>query len=324
MHLAHEFEKLWDSADALPDVVGFLQQQTTVDSGQWLAVLLSDQRRRWLTDGPLRVEDYLASLPDLPEDVDWTLQLAIGEFEARRNTERPLSQNEISSRFPEIGDTLRDKMFQTDSGSDEDRRLQHATTHFSDIVAGKSFMGRYRLLHVLGEGAFGRVCLGIDDELQRQVAIKMPTAERFQKPEDAEQYLAEARTVASLDHPHIVPVYDMGRTDDGSIYVVSKFVEGGTLEDRIRNDRPDERETAGLLAAIALALQHAHERRLIHRDIKPANLLMEERTNTPYVADFGLAIREEDVLRENAVAGTPAYLSPEQGIGGRSPSGRSQ
>ena len=315
MHLVEEFDQLWDSADAPPDLPSFLQQQTTVDSEQWLAVLLSDQKRRWLTSSPLRVEDYLASLPDLPGGVDWKLQLAVGEFEARRDTERPLSQDEISSRFPEIGDTLRDKLFQADSGSDEDRRLQHATTHFSGIVAGKSFVGRYRLLRVLGEGAFGRVCLGIDDELQREVAIKMPTAERFQKPEDADQYLAEARTVAGLDHPHIVPVYDMGRTGDGSIYVVSKFVEGGTLEDRIRNDRPDERETAGLLATIALALQHAHERRLIHRDIKPANLLMEERTKTPYVADFGLAIREEDVLRENAIAGTPAYMSPEQASG---------
>ncbi len=193
-YLVQEFEQLWNSADAPPDVWGFLQQQTTVDSDQWLAVLLSDQRRRWLTDSPLKVEDYLAGLPDLPEGVDWKLQLAIGELEARHDTERPLSQNEISSCFPEIGDTLRDKLSQADSGNDEDQRLRHATTHFGDSVAGKSFVGRYRLLRVLGEGAFGRVCLGIDDELQRQVAIKMPTAERFQKSEDAEQYLAEART----------------------------------------------------------------------------------------------------------------------------------
>ncbi|MDG2129937.1 MAG: hypothetical protein P8K08_18205, partial [Fuerstiella sp.] len=123
MHLAQEFEQLWDSGDTPPDVLGFLQQQKSVDSGQWLAVLLSDQKRRWLTDGPLRVEDYLAGLPDLPEDVDWKLQLAVGEFEARRDTERPLSQDEISSRFADIGDTLREKLFQTLSGNDEEQRF---------------------------------------------------------------------------------------------------------------------------------------------------------------------------------------------------------
>ena len=131
----------------------------------------------------------------------------------------------------------------------------------------------------------------------------MPTKTRFQKPEDAEAYLAEARTVASLDHPHIVPVYDMGRAEDGSIYVVSKFIEGSTLDDRIKAGRPPERESAELLATVARALQHAHDRRLIHRDIKPANILIEDKTNTPYVADFGLAIREEDYLKENALAG---------------------
>ena len=315
MHLAQEFEQLWDSGDAPPDVLGFLQQQTTVDSDQWLAVLLSDQKRRWLTDGPLRVEDYLVGLPDLPEDVDWKLQLAIGEFEARRDTERPLSQDEISSRFADIGDTLREKLFQTVSGNDEEQRFREAPTYLGGDAADAQAVGRYRLLRVLGEGAFGRVYLGVDEELQRQVAIKVPTAERFRKPEDAEQYLEEARNVASLDHPNIVPVYDTGRTDDGSIYVVSKFIEGGTLGDRIRDDRPGHRESAGLLVTIALALHHAHERRLIHRDIKPANLLIEEQTNTPFVADFGLAIREEDFLKKNKFAGTPAYMSPEQASG---------
>ena len=152
-------------------------------------------------------------------------------------------------------------------------------------------------MRVLGEGAFGRVYLGFDEELQRQVAVKVPTAERFQKPEDADAYLAEARTVASLDHSHIVPVHDVGRTGDGSIYVVSKFIEGRTLGDRIKSDRPDHDEAARLLATVAQALHHAHEKRLIHRDVKPANILIEESTGTPYVADFGLAIREEDYLR---------------------------
>jgi hypothetical protein len=111
-------------------------------------------------------------------------------------------------------------------------------TYITGQAVGVGQKGRYRLDRVLGEGGFGRVYLGYDDELRRQVAIKVPTKERFQKPEDAEAYLSEARTVASLDHPHIVPVYDMGRTDDGSVYVISRFIDGRTLEDRIKSGGP--------------------------------------------------------------------------------------
>ncbi len=333
MPLVRQFEQLWNSAADPPDVFSFLKQQDSAESDQWLGVLQTDQRHRWVTDKPLTVEDYLAGLPNLPGNVDWKLELAIGEFEARRDTNRPLSAQEISSRFPDLSDTLRERLRQLapdDQPSAKPGRkapdvLQtvikaqtgpsSTVTYITSNAIGVQQKGRYRLDRVLGEGAFGRVYLGFDEELQRQVAIKVPTKARFQKPEDADDYLAEARTVASLDHPYIVPVYDMGRTADGSIYVVSKFIEGSTLDDRIKAGRPPERESAQLLATVAMALQHAHQKRLIHRDIKPANILIEDKSNTPYVADFGLAIREEDYLKQNAIAGTPAYMSPEQARG---------
>lgn len=182
-------------------------------------------------------------------------------------------------------------------------------------VIGVSQIGRYRIDRMLGQGAFGIVYLGYDEELERQVAIKVPTNDRFQKPKDAEAYLAEARMVASLDHPCIVPVYDVGRTQDGSIYVVSKFIDGSTLADCIKIGRLTDRESAQLMATVARALQHAHDRRLIHRDVKPANILLEGSSNKPYVADFGLAIREEEFLTQSVIAGTPSYMSPEQARG---------
>ena len=163
-----------------------------------------------------------------------------------------------------------------------------------------------------GRGAFGRVYLAYDDDLQRQVAIKMPTAKRFERPEDADAYLNEARTAASLDHPNIVPVHDVGRMENGSIYVVSKLIDGQSLKECIRHRRFDCRESAQLIATIAQALDHAHEKRLIHRDVKPANILIDENTGTPFVADFGLAVRDEVYLRDSRIAGTPAYMSPEQ------------
>jgi len=325
-----QFKHLWDSSSSPPDVFAFLGQSGIADSQQILAVLLADQQRRWQTDNPLQVEDYLAGFSDLPADIDWKLQLAIGEFQARRNTDQPLSIEEISTRFPDLSDTLRErlKVLISDSPSvsmsnseapelmqtviRSHQGVSSSVTYISSSAIGDQHRGRYRLDRILGEGGFGRVYLGFDEELQRQVAIKVPKKERFRKPEDAEEYLQEARTVAKLDHPHIVPVYDVGRTQDGSIYVVSKFIEGSTLAARIKSGRTSERDTAKLAATVAMALQHAHDRRLIHRDIKPANILIEDRTNTPYVADFGLAIREEDYLNQNALVGTAAYMSPEQ------------
>ena len=92
-------------------------------------------------------------------------------------------------------------------------------------------IGRYRVIRRLGQGGFGRVYLAHDDDLDRPVAIKVPNPERISRPEDVEAYLAEARILARLDHPHIVPVYDVGRTDDGLCYVVSKYIEGSDLAD---------------------------------------------------------------------------------------------
>src|SRR5271156_4983488 len=96
-------------------------------------------------------------------------------------------------------------------------------------------IGRYRIEKVLGEGGFGRVYLAHDDQLKRAVAIKVPRRDRISRPEDAEAYLAEARTVASLDHPNIVPVYDVG-TADGLCFVFSKLIDGSDLAKRIQKE----------------------------------------------------------------------------------------
>src|SRR5271168_3089439 len=95
-------------------------------------------------------------------------------------------------------------------------------------------IGRYRIGKILGEGGFGRVYLAHDDQLNRSVAIKVPRRQRISRPEEAQAYLAEAQVVASLDHPNIVPVYDVGTTEDGMCYVVSKLVEGTDLAGKLR------------------------------------------------------------------------------------------
>jgi serine/threonine protein kinase/formylglycine-generating enzyme required for sulfatase activity/tetratricopeptide (TPR) repeat protein len=175
-------------------------------------------------------------------------------------------------------------------------------------------IGRYRIARRLGQGGFGRVYLARDDELDRQVAIKIPNPERVSGPDVVEEYLREARALAQLDHPRIVPVHDVGRTEDGLCYVVSKYIEGSDLAERKRQSRGSFRESAELVAVVAEALHHAHTRGLVHRDIKPANILIDLQ-GQPWVADFGLALRDHDYGKEGKFAGTPMYMSPEQARG---------
>jgi serine/threonine protein kinase len=177
-----------------------------------------------------------------------------------------------------------------------------------------SHIGRYRVERLLGEGGFGRVYLAYDEQLQRLVAVKVPHRRLVGRPEDADAYLAEARTAAGLDHPHIVPVYDVGNTADCPCFIVSKFIEGRTLAWQVRNGRPPAVEAAGLVATVAEALHHAHRKGVVHRDVKPGNILLDV-SGQPHVADFGLALREQDVGKGPRYAGTPAYMSPEQARG---------
>jgi serine/threonine protein kinase len=177
-----------------------------------------------------------------------------------------------------------------------------------------SHIGRYRVKRLLGKGGFGSVYLAYDDQLHRPVAIKVPHPTLIARPEDALTYLTEARTVANLDHPHIVPVYDVGSTPDFPCFVVSKYIDGTDLATRLTQSRLSLNEAVELVATVAEALHHAHKQGLVHRDIKPANILIDA-TGVPHVADFGLALRDEDAGKGFQFAGTPCYMSPEQAGG---------
>ncbi len=177
-----------------------------------------------------------------------------------------------------------------------------------------SYVGRYRIERLLGQGGFGRVLLARDEQLERLVAVKVPHARLVASAQDADAYLAEARTAAALDHPGIVPIFDVGGTPEFACFIVSKFIEGHTLAWAIRHDRPAPLAAAALVAAVAEALQYAHQRGVFHRDVKPGNILLDG-ARRPFVGDFGLALREQDVGHGPRYAGTPAYMSPEQARG---------
>jgi serine/threonine protein kinase/formylglycine-generating enzyme required for sulfatase activity len=172
-------------------------------------------------------------------------------------------------------------------------------------------IGRYKIQSTLGKGSFGVVYLAHDDQLRRLVAIKVPHRHLVSCPEDAKDYLAEARTVAGFDHPNIVPVHDVNSTPECPFFIVSKFIEGGTLAKRISERRLSLAEAVEVTVIVAETLHYAHRKGVVHRDIKPGNILLDLKGN-PNIADFGLALKDEDVGRGPRFAGTPAYMSPEQ------------
>ena len=314
--LVAQYCALWDSAGTPPDVFAFLQEFAEHDKSEKLLVLLHDQKRRWQRGKPLLVEDYLKGLPDLDTDPDIKLQLAEAEFLALQRNGMEPDREQFTSRFSDVTDALRCRLSHRDGVLDNGAKSSDSATTKSIIelsALGEMSIGRYRVLSILGEGAYGRVYLGFDDELQRRVAIKVPTTQHEMK--DHETYLSEARTVASLDHPNIVPVHDVGRLESGAFYIVSKFIEGGSLKDVLRSRRLSFEESTQLVATIAQALQHAHEHSLVHRDVKLANILIDEATNTPYITDFGLAINEVLHVPSCIISGTPAFMSPEQARG---------
>ena len=182
-------------------------------------------------------------------------------------------------------------------------------------IAAKAF-GRFELLDQLGSGSFGTVYKARDTKLDRLVALKIPRSGNIPNREDLDRFLREAKSAAQLKHPGIVSLYDAA-TIDGTCCLVSEYVQGATLAERLSAKRLSFRQAAELIAEVADALHYAHEHGLVHRDIKPSNIML-DLENRPHVLDFGLAKRAADestMTLEGQVLGTPAYMSPEQARG---------
>ncbi|HVK16473.1 MAG TPA: SUMF1/EgtB/PvdO family nonheme iron enzyme [Fimbriiglobus sp.] len=267
------------------------------------------------------IEEHLGGLPE-PARAALLPELLELELSCRRRAGETVRPEDYLRHFPEhaalIGSIFREQEVAAVASAEQDSAASPAATgsgrSHSDDSALPPHLGRYRVTARLGAGGFGVVYKAHDDDLQRDVAIKVPHRHRVVTTADVEAYLAEARMLATLDHPGIVLVHDVGRTADGLCYVVSKFVAGQDLGARLRQGRPPCAEAAALVAQVAEALSHAHRRGLVHRDVKPANILLDEQ-GRPVVVDFGLALRDVDFGTGPQLAGTPAYMSPEQARG---------
>ncbi|MGB0387245.1 MAG: SUMF1/EgtB/PvdO family nonheme iron enzyme [Ardenticatenaceae bacterium] len=174
-------------------------------------------------------------------------------------------------------------------------------------------IGRYKITGRLGEGGMATVYRADDPHFKREVAVKVLPHQFQHDPEFRQRFEREAQIIASLEHQTIVPVYDFGEYG-GQPFIVMRLMNGGSLQDRLKNGPLALPEIARIFGALAPALNKMHQRAIIHRDLKPSNILFDE-DNIPYIADFGLAKSAQatwQLTKSDAFIGTLAYMSPEQ------------
>ncbi len=174
----------------------------------------------------------------------------------------------------------------------------------------------YELIHELGRGAMGVVYKARQIRADRIVALKLMINLEHAKPQDIERFTIEAQSSARLQHPNIIPVYDVSQTGQ-SPYFTQEFAPGGTLAKKIAKQMLSHADVAETMLCLANAVAYAHSRQIVHRDLKPLNILLDEH-DVPKIADFGLARRMEDqshLTQDGTILGTPSYMAPEQASG---------
>jgi predicted ATPase/Tfp pilus assembly protein PilF/predicted Ser/Thr protein kinase len=183
-------------------------------------------------------------------------------------------------------------------------------------LTGKT-LGQYEIVEQIGRGGTAFVYKAYQSNLERYLALKVLLPQQAQTANFGERFEREARIVARLNHPNILPIIDFGQAE-GLSYIAMKYVAGGSLKKRLKEKSFDLAKTARLIAQIASALDHAHQRNILHRDIKPSNVLLDEE-DWVQLTDFGLtkilAEDEEELTGSGIGVGTPTYISPEQGQG---------
>ncbi|MFN8531204.1 MAG: serine/threonine-protein kinase [Anaerolineae bacterium] len=181
----------------------------------------------------------------------------------------------------------------------------------SSTLVGQK-LGKYQITQLVGHGGMATVYKGYQEDVDRYVAVKVLPPHPGQTAAFVDRFRQEARTIAKLQHPHILPLYDYGNQDD-ILYLVMPFIDGGSLHDRIRRGSLPFNEIERLVSQIASALDYAHRQGIIHRDIKPDNILM-NKDGFALLSDFGIAKLAETsgMTTTGGLVGTPAYIAPEQ------------
>jgi serine/threonine-protein kinase len=262
-----------------------------------------------------------------PEVPDERLDALIADYLQACEAGRAPDRRELLARHPGLAAGLNAFFADHDEFGPLVSPLRDLAPRHQAEPPPRSFAG-YELLEELGRGGMGVVYKARQAQPQRLVALKMILGGAFASPADVERFRREADLVAGLDHPNIVPIHEVG-VHEGRHYFTMKLVEGGSLARHLSDFRGDFPAAARLVATVARAVQHAHERGVLHRDLKPANILLaacglagdakpQAAEYVPHVTDFGLArrlTRPADSTTPGTAVGTPSYMAPEQASG---------
>jgi hypothetical protein len=245
-------------------------------------------------------------------DPEERLGEAIAAYLRAAETGRPPDRGEFLARHPQVALELDLFIENRQEVERLSRPLRNLVLPGKDVWKGRAF-GDYEILGEIARGGMGVVYRARQARLNRTVALKMIRAGGGATQEDLQRFRAEAKAAASLSHPHIVPIYEFGE-HEGQQYFTMELIEGHTLDRHGRDFISEPGEAARLIALVARAVHHAHQRRIIHRDLKPGNILV-DRAGQPHVTDFGLAMRVEGgerLTESNVLLGTLPYMAPEQ------------
>ncbi len=261
-------------------------------------------------EGCPRVEDFLSSWVGVGRAAA-VGELVLLDIDYRQRRGEICSLGDYQARFPELdGEALASALASRDTDPDE-----RPTLALEALSAGRR-VGDYEILEEIARGGMGVVYKARQVSLGRTVALKMILAGQFASAAEVARFRAEAENVASLDHPNIVPIYEVAE-HEGRPFFSMKYIDGPSLARQREPYDNDPRLAAELLRVVALAVHHAHQRGILHRDLKPGNVLLDGQ-GQPHVADFGLARRLGNgagPTLSGALVGTPAYMAPEQAVG---------
>jgi serine/threonine protein kinase len=238
-------------------------------------------------------------------------------------------RQELLARHPDLADSLQaffadhDRMHQAAAAPSpaDQPTLGLDSPAAAPALGWVRYFGDYELIEELARGGMGVVYKARQVSLNRMVALKMILAGQLAFTADVQRFHIEASAAGNLDHPNIVPVYEVGK-HEGQHYFSMKLIEGGSLAERACDtaklpEKERQRWAARMLATVARAVHYAHQRGILHRDLKPANILLDSQ-GQPHFTDFGLAKRVEggsNLTRSGAIVGTPSYMAPEQASG---------
>lgn len=284
-----------------------------------LEIILIDQQLRWNAGQPLSAESYVSRFRSIELETSDLLDVVYQEYLLCEANGLQPDVADWMKRFPDVASDLDAQvtfhLALEDMYTEDIERPQNGSEESNSARTALPTIGRFRPLRRLGPGGMGIVFVALDEDLDREVAIKIPCEDVMCGTGVRDRFLREAKALAAIQHPHICPIYDFGE-HEGRPFIVMPLLSGQTLAAHLgqRGKLPVE-EAVEIVSVVASAVEFVHRQKIIHRDLKPGNIMLDS-SGTPMVLDFGLVITSiadgKRLTHEGSIAGTPAYMAPER------------